>query len=279
MRGRSRTALVTASLLLAAGAQPVASAFTSEGGSLEGRPSPWVTFDDWWPRIGLPLVEPCSAVADRTLAFGDVLVTFALKGNRPVVQATATRQLGPKVERCFVKALGPFARRLLEAVGGGITRVHAMVPVGRRRPLLPPPDLLIPRWSALLGADPGGRRALAAQLGSILPPDVRPGPDACLDITPTPTLAQAAGEWMQHYAERVNVGSLPYVPPGAEEATHLWRLLPDRSYLLVQTLHPRSGPDRQAWTAGPSGRRLVEVTHRICIARAKPNETDNSIHK
>jgi hypothetical protein len=226
-------------------------------------------FQTRWRQRGLPRLERCQLQARRRDAIGDMIVDFPFSRGRPSVRARGSQQLRGYTERCVAAALRPFARELAGEIGRQLEQMSEIVAFGTLRPLLPPPDVLLPLWRRATGAPPSSRDAARMLLEHALPSDVRLGADDCLVVTPTPMLAQAVGLWMQQNSEPVHPfwlrgGRLPGL---GEETTSAYVLGSGRSLLVLQTLFAQTGAAEKVFPLGTPHpyRRFVRPRNTLCL--------------
>ena len=145
-------------------------------------------------------VEKCSELATSRRVFGDVTVTIDDLTNPKV---SGSPMLGPYrdvIERCVRNAFGNLLRQLEregDPAGKAVDRwpVPFAWTLGQALPLLPPLEILLPRWEAAIAA-PRREGGAPATLAAVLPPGVSLRSDGCLGISlHGPAVAAALDLW------------------------------------------------------------------------------------
>jgi len=166
----------------------------------KGRPPPIVTVDVQSPRVQ-GSVERCSRLATAKGVFGDVTVTI-LKKDPSEPRVSGSSMLEPirwEIEQCVRESLFKLGPRFyIEEVGPSIPVWPESFgfAIGDVRPLLPPLDVLMPRWVKALDAPPAQSSAPRAALAAILPPGISLRQDGCLAIgLPGPAVFAGLDMW------------------------------------------------------------------------------------
>lgn len=148
-------------------------------------PRPRVTVDVQSPRVQ-GSVERCSRLATAKGVFGDVRVTI-LKDDPTEPRVSGSPMLGPEraeIEQCVRESLLKLAQRFdIEPVGSlPVWPDSFRFTIGQVRPLLPPLDVLMPRWVEALDGRPAQSSGARASLAAILPRGISLRQDGCLAI-------------------------------------------------------------------------------------------------